>query len=52
MLLLATCALAATLTVGTSGTYATIADAEDAAFSGDVIDIGSGTWVEIGRAHV
>src|SRR5688500_7207931 len=46
MLLLANFAQAATLTVGPSGTYATVAEAEAAAVDGDEIVLEAGTWTE------
>ncbi|MFZ5478291.1 MAG: MopE-related protein, partial [Myxococcota bacterium] len=46
MLLLATFSQAATLTVGPSGTYATIADAEAATADGDVLELEALTWYE------
>ena len=48
LLLLALCSsgLAATLSVGASGTYATISAAVSAATSGDTLEIAAGTYVE------
>jgi predicted outer membrane repeat protein len=39
-------ALAATLTVGTGGTYSTISDAVSAASDGDIIEVSAGTYTE------
>jgi outer membrane protein OmpA-like peptidoglycan-associated protein len=47
LLLLARAAGAATLTVGPSGTYATINEAEAAAVSGDTIEIATGVYFEV-----
>lgn len=46
LLLLSAAAVAATLTVGASGTYATIGDAISAAASGDTLEVEAGTYAE------
>ena len=46
LLLLASPSLAATLTVGSSGTYSTIQSAVNNASSGDTITIAAGTYNE------